>query len=158
MSRQVTLGANAPLRHQRLDESEHVCVMRRGHPLEAVELTMEDYCAAEHLLVSFSGRAHGQVDEALAGLGLQRRVVLAVNQYFTAGRVVARTDLLTVMPRAFLAVTGAAQDLVCRPLPVKLPPLQLQMVWHRRHDIDPAQRWLHVQVADTSPAKQGVDA
>lgn len=146
ISRQVTLGANAPLRHQRLDESEHVCVMRRGHPLEEVELTLEDYCAAEHLLVSFSGRAHGQVDEALAGLGRQRRVVLAVNQYFTAGRVVARTDLLTVMPRAFLAVTGAAEDLVCRPLPVKLPPLQLQMVWHRRHDMDPAQRWLHQQL------------
>jgi len=84
------------------------------------------------------------------GLGLQRRVVLAVNQYFTAGRVVARTDLLTVMPRAFLAVTGAADDLVCRPLPVKLPPLQLQMVWHRRHDIDPAHRWLHEQVIEAS--------
>lgn len=152
ITRQVTLGANAPLRHQRLDESEHVCVMRRGHPLESAELTLEAYCAAEHLLVSFSGRAQGQVDEALSGMGLQRRVVLAVNQFFTAGRVVAQTDLLTVMPRAYLAVTGAADALVCRPLPINLAPLQLRMVWHRRHDIDPAHRWLHQQVIEASAA------
>jgi DNA-binding transcriptional LysR family regulator len=150
VTRQVTLADTAPLRHQRLDESEHVCVMRRDHPLAAGELTLDGYCAAEHLLVSFSGRPQGQVDEALAGLGRQRRVVLAVNQFFTAGRVVAQTDLLTVMPRAYLAVTGAVEALVCRPLPITLAPLQLRMVWHRRHDIDPAHRWLHDQVIAAS--------
>ena len=40
--------------------------------------------------MSFSGRPYGFIDEALASLGRQRRVVLTVNQFFTAGRVVAR--------------------------------------------------------------------
>jgi hypothetical protein len=39
--------------------------------------------------VSFSGRPFGFMDEALASLGKKRRVVLTVNQFFTAGRVVA---------------------------------------------------------------------
>ena len=43
---------------------EYVCVMRRGHPL-AVEpvLTLDAYCAAEHVRVSFAGRPRGFVDE-----------------------------------------------------------------------------------------------
>jgi hypothetical protein len=52
--------------------------------------------------VSFSGRAFGFIDEALAALGHQRRIVLTVNQFFTASEVVAHSDLLTVLPRHFL--------------------------------------------------------
>ena len=52
-------------RSRRLYEGEYVCVMRPDHPLAGVNLDLERYCAAEHLLVSFSGRPHGFVDEAL---------------------------------------------------------------------------------------------
>ena len=45
---------------------EYVCVMRRGHPLAKKKLTLDAFCAARHLLVSFSGRPYGFTDEALA--------------------------------------------------------------------------------------------
>lgn len=157
VTRQVGQGANAPLRLHQLAASEYVCVMRRGHPLEHAELTLDAYCAASHLLVSFSGRAHGLVDEALVGLGRRRRVALAVNQFYTAGRVVARTDLLTALPRAFLPVTGAAEALVSREMPIALAPLQLQMVWHRRHDVEPAHRWLQERVKAAAALGEGLD-
>jgi len=83
-------GANALLRRQRLSEGEYICVMRRGHPLAKQPLTLDAYCAAHHLLVSLSGRDTGLADQVLAGLNRKRRVVLTVNQYFTAGRVVAK--------------------------------------------------------------------
>ena len=51
-------------------------------------MTLDRYCEARHMLVSFSGRPFGFIDEALASLGRQRRVVLTVNQFFTAGLVV----------------------------------------------------------------------
>ena len=69
--------------HQRLYDGEYVVVMRRGHPLAHAPLDLDSYCAARHLLVSFSGRPFGFVDEALAALSRQRRVVLTVNQFFT---------------------------------------------------------------------------
>jgi DNA-binding transcriptional LysR family regulator len=47
-------GSSALLRHQRLYESEYVCVMRRGHLLAQEELTLDRFCAAHHLLVSFA--------------------------------------------------------------------------------------------------------
>jgi DNA-binding transcriptional LysR family regulator len=74
------------------------------------------------LLVSFSGRPFGFIDEALATLGRERRVVLTVNQFFTAGRVVANSNLLTVLPRHFVGVTGIADALVLRNLPFTRAP------------------------------------
>ena len=50
----------------------------------------------------FFGPALGFIDESLASLGRKRKVVLTVNQFFTAGRVVANSDLLTVLPRHFV--------------------------------------------------------
>ena len=92
--------------HQRLYSGEYVCVMRQGHPLARGPLTLARYCAARHLLVSFSGRPYGFIDQTLGAMGRERRVVITVNQFFTAGRVVANSDLLTVLPRHFVRVTG----------------------------------------------------
>lgn len=83
----------------RLYDGQYVCVMRADHPLAAVPMTLDLYCAARHLLVSFSGKPFGFIDGALAALGRERRIVLTVNQFFTAGRVVATTDLLTAETR-----------------------------------------------------------
>jgi DNA-binding transcriptional LysR family regulator len=135
-------GDDANLRHQRLYESHYVCVMRREHPLAKKALSLDDYCAANHLLVSFSGRPHGFVDQALGALGRQRRILLTVNQFYTAGRVVAESDLLTVLPVSFLSATGVPSELVTRELPFALNTIQVAMIWHLRRDAAPAHRWL----------------
>lgn len=148
-------GADSHLHHARLYDTRYVCVMRKGHPLAGQALSLPAYCRAHHLLVSFSGRAHGEVDQALASRGLQRRIVLTVNQFFTAGRVVARSDLLTVLPESFVGATGYAHELVACELPVPLAPVHVEMIWHLRHDADPAHRWLREQVlaaAGAAPA------
>lgn len=138
----VSEGPATGLRHQHLYDSRYVCVMRRGHPLEKRALTLDDYCAAEHLLVSFSGRPHGLMDQALAALGRRRRIVLTVNQFFTAGRVVTQSELLTVLPERFVPATGYAAQLLMRELPFQMDPVSVQMLWPLRLDADAAQRWL----------------
>lgn len=138
----VSEGPSTGLRHQHLYDSRYVCVMRRGHPLAKQALTLDDYCAAEHLLVSFSGRPHGMMDQALAALGRRRHIVLTVNQFFTAGRVVTQSDLLTVLPERFVPATGYADQLVTRELPFQMDPVSVQMLWPLRLDADAAQRWL----------------
>lgn len=142
----VAEGADSLLRHARLYDTRYVCVMRRAHPLARGRLTLDDFCAAHHLMVSFSGREQGPVDQALAALGRRRRIVLTVNQFFTAGRVVTRSDLLTVLPETFLDSTGYLDELAIRELPIALPPVHVEMLWHLRHDADPAHRWLRQQV------------
>lgn len=138
--------------HQRLYAGEYVCVMRKGHPLADVPLTLESYCTARHLLVSFSGRPYGYVDEALSSIGRQRRIVLTVNQFFTAGRVVVHSDLLTVLPRHFVATTGMAEQLVLRPLPLEVPPVHVEALWHERQHDNPAHQWLRQQLQEIAQA------
>jgi DNA-binding transcriptional LysR family regulator len=136
--------------HQRLYAGEYVCVMRQGHPLADQPMTLDAYCAARHLLVSFSGRPYGFVDEALASIGRQRRIVLTVNQFFTAGQVVVSTDLLTVLPRHFVPTTGMGAQIVTRNLPLDVPPVHVEAVWHRRHQHDRAHQWLRAQLLEVA--------
>jgi len=127
---------------KRLYDGRYVVVMRRGHPLARGPLTLDDYCAARHLLVSFSGRPFGFVDEALTALSRRRRIVLTVNQFFTAGQVVATSDLLTVLPHHFLSSTGRMAELVAQPLPLDVPAVHVDMLWHRQTESSSAHRWL----------------
>ena len=133
--------------HHRLFAGDYVCVMRKGHPLAKGPLTLDRFCAARHMLVSFSGRAFGFIDEALMLLHRTRLVVLTVNQFFTAGRVVAQSDLLTVLPRHFVKMTGFEGQLVQRELPFPVPAIQVDALWHQRQDNVSAHAWLRAQVA-----------
>lgn len=147
LTAQAQAGGKAAFEHQRLYDGEYVCVMRKGHPLGSGPFTLKRYCNAHHLLVSFSGRPFGFIDEALASLGRTRRIVLTVNQFFTAGRVVAGSDLLTVLPRHFVNVTGYANQLVIRELPFNVPPIQVDALWHQRLDAAAPHAWLRQQIA-----------
>lgn len=147
LTAQAEAGEAVAFHHQRLYYSKYVCVMRRDHPLASEPLTLERYCEARHLLVSFSGRPYGFIDQALASLGRQRHIVLTVNQFFTAGRVVATSNLLTVLPRHFVSVTGIADQLVLRDLPFEVPAIHVDALWHRRVHHHSAHEWLRGVVA-----------
>jgi DNA-binding transcriptional LysR family regulator len=136
--------------HQRLYDGQYVCVMRAGHPLAQGPLTLDTFCAARHMLVSFSGRPYGFIDESLAALGRKRQVVLTVNQFFTAGRVVANSNLLTVLPLHFVSVTGIADQLVLWPLPFDVAPVHVDAVWHSRMQLQSAHAWLRQAIARAS--------
>jgi DNA-binding transcriptional LysR family regulator len=142
LTAQAQAGVMAAFDHVRLYDGRYVCVMRRDHPLASGPLTLKRYCAARHLLVSFSGRPFGFVDESLASLGRQRRVVMTVNQFFTAGGVVATSDLLTVLPEHFIKVTGRAHELVQRELPFDVSPVHVDALWHRRQAHRADHAWL----------------
>lgn len=150
MASMVAQGTQAPLRHQRLYTTEYVCIMRRGHPLADRELDLDSYCAAHHLLVSFSGRPHGAIDEVLAAFSRTRRIVLTVNQFFTAGRVVTRSDLLAVLPSSFVEATGYRDELVVKPLPLAMGGVHVEAVWHLRHDHVRAHQWLRAQLIEAA--------
>jgi len=72
--------------------------------------------------------------------------VLTVNQFFTAGQVVSRSDLLTVLPRHFLASNGMRHALVVRDLPFEMPEVHVEMLWHSRQTQRPGHQWLRENI------------
>jgi DNA-binding transcriptional LysR family regulator len=146
MTAKAQAGDNVAFHHHRLFAGDYVCVMRKNHPLASGPLTLNKFCAARHMLVSFSGRAFGFVDEALALLGRTRFVALTVNQFFTAGKVVANSDLLTVLPRHFISVTGFEDQLAQRDLPFEVPRIHVDALWHQRVDGIASHAWLREKI------------
>ena len=135
-------GALVAYESRRLYDGQYVAAMRRDHPLSRQPLTLERYCAARHALVSFSGRAWGFIDEALASLGKKRHIALTVNQYGTAARVVAQTDLVTVMPRHFVPISHMAEELHIAKLPLDVMAVHVDALWHKRGPNRPAYDWM----------------
>jgi DNA-binding transcriptional LysR family regulator len=135
-------GSTAPVHHHRLYSGKYICIMRKDHPLAAGALTLDGYCGALHALVSFSGRAHGPADDALAALGRQRRIALSVNQFYTVGRVVADSDLISIVPRHLLKTIGMATLLTTKELPFDLPVVHVDMLWHDRDNRKAPHQWI----------------
>ncbi|GAA3212802.1 LysR family transcriptional regulator [Actinocorallia longicatena] len=122
-------------------------VVREGHPLSEVVVTKKRYAAADHVAVSRTGRAHGEIDDLLAESGLSRNVV-AVLPGYTAGLFMAReSDVVCPFPSMLAPWTPRLLGLHTFDLPVEPPELAVSMAWHPRHDKDAAHRWLRDRVA-----------
>lgn len=109
--------APAPRFHaQRLYDEDFVVAMRRGHPF-ARKSGQAEFVAADHLLVSLSGDAHGFVDDTLRAQGQQRRIVLTVPSFMMALELLAGTDLLATLPRRLVHQHASRLGLVSTELP-----------------------------------------
>lgn len=130
------LGAFAPeIRTRRLFHDQFIAAMRPGHPLLDAPVTPERFASCLHVVASRRGRIAGPVDEALAELGLSRRVVAIVPGFPDAMEIARRSNLVAQIPRSALG-----PDLVGIDLPVAAPGISISAMWHPRLDADPEQR------------------
>ena len=89
------------------------------------------------------------MDDALARLGLQRRVSVALPHAIVAPHIIASSDLLLTMPERVARVLAPPLDLVLiePPAELLLTGFTLAMRWHERTHGDPARRWLREVIA-----------
>jgi DNA-binding transcriptional LysR family regulator len=136
-----------------------VCVVRRGHPGVAERLTLDDYCALDHVLVSpFGGTFTAPADDALAALGRTRHVRLSVPHFLLVAEILTRSDMIAVLPERL--ARGYGERLRVFELPFELAPFTIMAVWHERTHRDPALAWLRQSLADlmSGPAPGGAAA
>jgi len=141
--------------HKRhLYEEDFVVAMRAGHPF-AGDPTLERYCAAQHLVVSFTGDRLGFVDRALARHGRARRIALTVPNFMFALAVLAETDLISALPRRFVAMHAARFAVVAMDPPLKLTRFRLTAVAPKVAMMDAGLAWLFDLMAEAQPAEPG---
>ncbi|MFI1992629.1 LysR family transcriptional regulator [Actinoplanes sp. NPDC020271] len=145
----VIQGAPPEIVVEPLFTDRMAAVVRAGHPLTSGALTVERYAAADHVSASRRGKLTGPIDEALAAMGLARQVALAVPTFGAALIVVARTDLVGLMPARLGSRAVEALGLVALEPPLDLPAKEIAMAWHRRYDADGAHAWLRAQIRAT---------
>jgi DNA-binding transcriptional LysR family regulator len=125
-----------------------VCVMRRSHALARRELSLERFLAERHLKISMSPTDLRFVDDVLARRKLRRNVAVNVPHWLIVPHVLARTDLIAVMPRRF-ALAIAGKELATRDLPFASEPFEWTLYWHRRHEGNVAIAWLRQTIRET---------
>lgn len=131
-----------------LYEETFVCLLRRDHPSGRHPLDLDSFCRLDHVLVSPSGGGFsGAVDEALARLGRERRVVASLTSFLVAPALVARSDLVCTVPARLAGAAGA--EVAVLPPPCEIGSFPVHMGWHARTDSDPARKWLRQQVLDS---------
>lgn len=141
---------------QSLFPDRFVGVVRQGHPLTSGDMTASRYAACGHVVASRRGRTHGPVDDALAALGLERRVVVVVPSFPAALAVAATTDLVGLVTSSFVragqasAAGAGGMPVHCFPLPVRTGTITVSQMWHPRADADAAHRWLRATVLSVS--------
>jgi LysR family transcriptional activator of mexEF-oprN operon len=126
-------------------------VLRRSMPLLRADsvpgsISLDDFCARPHALVSFAGDLSGFIDEALDEIGRKRHVVLAVPQFNGLGSLLAGTDIVATVPDYTADALTAAGGLRAEDLPLDVRSFELHMAWRGAQDNDPAERWLRSRI------------
>lgn len=128
---------------QALFDDRQVCLMRKEHPLLDGGITLENYAASSHALLSITGRGGGRIDDVLKERGLTRKIALRLTQFMTISAVIAPTDLIITVPE-LLARKVMTDALHMAPLPkeIQTPSFTVSQIWHERYTQDPAHQWL----------------
>lgn len=132
----------APARFERrmLYRESFVVAMRKNHPL-GPKPTLRQYCAARHVLVSYTGDLRGNIDDLLEAKGLSRHVALATPSFVTALTAAASTDLLAAAPERLARRYASALGLLIAPLPVAFPS-EIAAIASRAAMMDAGVSWL----------------
>lgn len=139
---------------RKLFQEDFVTAQRRGHPRGSGPLTLDAFCALDHLLISTSGgHFTGMIDNALADLGRARHVSVSVQSYALAPLILGSTDLICTLPRRFLQRFDEVLDIIEAPL--ELAPFEMNLFWHPRMSADAAHAWLRKQVLQSARSGRG---
>jgi DNA-binding transcriptional LysR family regulator len=133
--------APAGLHCHHLFHERYVLIGRRGHSRLRRKLSAAQFAQLEHVVVSLRGGDFATpVDDMLAALGLRRNVVLSAASFLFVPNMVARSDLVALVPRRL--VQDGADTLRIVECPISVPRFEVGMLWHERSHGHAGQRWV----------------
>ncbi|HEX7884560.1 MAG TPA: LysR family transcriptional regulator [Phenylobacterium sp.] len=152
----LTLPESAPgsFRMVTLYHDRYVAIVRKDHPQVRGSIDLDLFCELEHIVVSPGGGGfRGATDIILEAAGRSRRVVLSPPAFLVAPEIVARSDMIAVVPyRLARDYTDRLQ--VIEP-PVPIPGFDIAMTWHDRTTTHPTQRWLRERIVSVARSRAG---
>jgi DNA-binding transcriptional LysR family regulator len=127
-----------------LYESTYACVVRADHPQIRTQMSLKQFRAAEHVLVSpDSAFRHGEtIGRALTRRDVSARIAVQISHFHAVLPLVADTDLIATIPeRLARAMQQFANIKVLHP-PIALPKIRVFLYWHERFHREPGNQWL----------------
>ncbi|WP_336083795.1 LysR family transcriptional regulator [Thalassospira sp. CH_XMU1448-2] len=147
----VSLALSTPetapetLRMRKIYHEEYVAIARCDHPVISKPLDLDSFCALDHVVVSPEGGGFkGPADDALAALGRKRNVALSAPGFLVVPEIVARSDMIALVPRRVARGRTGQIRVFDPPLPVT--GFDMALIWHDRTTTHPLHRWIRDQI------------
>lgn len=123
-----------------LFNESYSCLLSAAHPTIKDSLTLDEYVAANHVVVApFTG--HHLVEDAMSEMGLSRKIVLRVPHFTSLFSSIATTDLVLTLPTRVAKSFASEGRMRVLPLPFQLPPFEVNMYWYPQAEDSAAQQW-----------------
>lgn len=126
-------------------------VVRSGHPC-GTGWAMADYARYPSVIVSLIGDHASDVDAELAAAGLERPITAIVPSFRAAAQIVAATDAVTTISRAFAARLASDLGLTLIDPPLANVRLGVVTVWEAYRGGDPMLGWLRGLLREVAQA------
>jgi DNA-binding transcriptional LysR family regulator len=141
-------GLSAGVESKRLFRDRYVCLVRAEHPRIGSRITLAQFLAASHVLVSARGSAHEIVEQTLRNKGLARRIALRVPHFTVIPMILARSDHMVIVPEGLTRAIARFGRFKSLKPPVDIPALDVRVHWHERFGRDPGIVWLRGVLLD----------
>ena len=134
-----------------LVRSGFVCLFDPRHVRLGARPTERAYLAQDHVIVSYNGDLRGVIEESF---GRQRRVRCAVASFSAIGAIVDGSRLVATIPVAFAPeIVRLRPHLRTAALPFTHEPGNIDMLWPKALDADPACRFVREAMSGIAAAK-----
>jgi DNA-binding transcriptional LysR family regulator len=133
---------------QRLFTDRDACAVRRGNPHVRAISDRARFLEAKHVAVIVQGMREDPVDTWLREEGFHRNVVLTVPNYLQALHVVARSDLLAVIPERLILAYARELKLRAKSVPLDVGTFDEYLLHPARTHGDPGCVWLRGVIKD----------
>jgi DNA-binding transcriptional LysR family regulator len=125
-----------------LYQAPFACAMRADHPIAQNPLTLEAFAEIPQIMISQPGDPSRHIDRVLSEHGLRRRIAFTVPHYLTVPILLAKTDLLSVIPGKLIQRFGKTHNIRAVRTPFEDLAVPVMMFWSRAAHKDPANVWL----------------
>lgn len=131
---------------------DYVVIASAAHPEIRRRLTLDQYLAARHVVVTPWNESRGVVDYVLDRLGVARHVAVQLPTVLAAPFVIAESALLMTVPNRAAQALRHAAPIRIFPAPFEIPRYTVKIYSHAKHARTDAHRWIRAQLLDARPS------
>ncbi|ARP37465.1 LysR family transcriptional regulator [Vibrio syngnathi] len=116
---------------------QHVCLFDKSVVSIEGAISLEQFVAVEHALVSPAGSLKTGVDKRLAELGFSRKVAISSSNFLTVKRLIRGRELLCIVPKLVARNDIQDQDtVVAVEPPIDVPDFDIQLIYRKTKHLD----------------------
>jgi LysR family transcriptional regulator, nod-box dependent transcriptional activator len=130
------------LRMVRLRPVHWICAVDRNHPSVGDSISLEEYRALPHVFGRPSGYSATAEELVRRLFDIELTVHLTVPSLLHLPHVIVGTSYVATLPERVALMSAATSHIKTMPLPFPTPERHEILLWHKRHEPDPAHAWL----------------